>query len=66
MLTKFLKEIVFSNPDITTCVIGPDPNNARAIKSYEKTGFKYVKTVQIPSDPNPTYIMEVRKVELKF
>ena len=61
MLKKFLEEIVFSNPDITTCVIGPEPKNSRAIKSYAKVGFKYIKTVQIPTDPNPTNIMEIKK-----
>lgn len=64
MLKKFLKEIVLSNPNITTCVIGPDPKNVRAIKSYEKTGFKYAKTVQLPTDPNPIYIMELKKENL--
>jgi aminoglycoside 6'-N-acetyltransferase len=61
MLKKFLKEVVFSNTDITTCLIGTEPKNIRAIKSYEKVGFKYVKTIQIPSDPNPTYIMKIKK-----
>ncbi len=61
MLKKFLKEIIFSNGDITTCIIGPEPKNIRAIKSYEKTGFHYVKTVQVGNEPDPTYIMEIQK-----
>ena len=61
MLKKFLSEIIFANEKITTCIIGPEPKNTRAIKAYEKVGFKYVKIVQIPEEPDPTYIMEIHK-----
>ncbi|MDP1723025.1 MAG: GNAT family N-acetyltransferase [Candidatus Gottesmanbacteria bacterium] len=64
MIKKFLKKIVFANNSINTCIIGPEPNNTRAIKAYKKAGFKYVKTVQIHNEPDPTYIMELRKEEL--
>lgn len=61
MLRKFLKDILFANPEIATCVIGPEPKNTRAIKSYEKVGFKYAKTVQVPNDPDLLYLMELKK-----
>lgn len=61
LLKKFLKEIVFSNSKVTTCIIGPEPANKRGIHSYEKVGFKYVKTVQVGGEPDPTYIMELKK-----
>lgn len=61
LLHKFLKEIVFSNPDIHTCIIGPEPSNRRAIKAYEKVGFRHVTTLQIPSEPEETYLMELRR-----
>ncbi len=61
MLKRFLNKIVFANEKITTCIIGPEPKNTRAIKAYEKVGFKYVKTVQIPEESDPTYIMEITK-----
>lgn len=64
MLKKFLNEIVFVNPDITTCIIGPEPANERGIKAYEKAGFTYVKTVQVGNEPDPTYIMEIKKENL--
>ena len=64
MLNKFLKDVVFVNPDITTCIIGPEPNNKRAIRAYEKAGFRYVKTVQIGKEPDPTYIMKLKKEKL--
>jgi RimJ/RimL family protein N-acetyltransferase len=61
MLRKFLIEIIFSKQGISTCIIGPEPKNIRAIKAYEKAGFKYVKTVQVGDEPDPTYIMEIKK-----
>jgi len=69
MLKKFLHEVVFANPDIQTCIIGPDPENKRAIRAYEKAGFRYVKTVQVPrehleGEEETDYIMEVKRLEL--
>jgi ribosomal protein S18 acetylase RimI-like enzyme len=64
MLKKFLKEIVFANPDITTCIIGPEPNNKRGIHSYQKAGFTYARTVQVGQEPDPTYIMEIRREDI--
>lgn len=61
LLRKFLQEIVFSNPDTHTCIIGPEPSNTRAIKAYEKVGFRYVKTLQIPGEPEETYLMELTR-----
>lgn len=59
MLKKFLQEIVFTDPGVNMCIVGPEPSNKRAINSYKKVGFKYVKTVQIPNEPEDTYIMEL-------
>lgn len=62
MLSKFVEEMVFGRDDVTTCVIGPEPDNKRAIRAYEKAGFVYKKTVQIPNEKQPTYIMELKKL----
>ncbi len=64
LIKKFLKEIVFKNPYITTCIIGPEPANKRGIRAYGKVGFKYMKTVQVGNEPEPTYIMEIRRENL--
>ena len=61
MLRKFLRDVVFVNPDISTCIIGPEPDNIRAIRAYEKAGFLYVKTVQVGNEPDPTYVMELKR-----
>lgn len=64
IIRKFLTAVVFQQPDITTCFIDPEPSNTRAIKSYEKVGFKYIKTVQIPGEPEPAYLMAIEKEDL--
>ena len=61
MITKFLQEIIFTDPTIKKCFIDPEPNNKRAIRAYEKAGFTYVKTVQMPDEPDPSYLMEINK-----
>ena len=63
-IKKFLREIVFAEEGIMTCLIDPEPENKRAIKSYEKAGFKYIKTLDVPPDPGLTYLMEIRREDL--
>lgn len=61
MLKKFLKDIVFTQEGIIVCLIDPEPVNIRAIRSYEKAGFKYLKTIQVPDEKKPKYLMIIKK-----
>ncbi|MBN2536082.1 MAG: GNAT family N-acetyltransferase [Spirochaetales bacterium] len=61
IVTLFLKQIVFSSDQVKACIVGPEPNNIRAIKTYEKAGFRYYKTIKIPEEPEPEYLMKVRR-----
>lgn len=61
IISKFLKEIVFSLSDAVSCILGPEPKNIAAIKTYEKVGFKYVKTIQVDDEDEPEYIMRISK-----
>jgi RimJ/RimL family protein N-acetyltransferase len=63
MLSEFLNQVVFADLKVSLCMIGPEPSNRRAIKAYEKVGFKHVQTVRIGDEPEMTYIMEVSKHE---
>ena len=62
IIKKFIKENIFCNNWINRCIIGPEPKNIVAIKAYNKAGFKYIKTVQIPNEEEPEYIMELKKI----
>lgn len=56
LLREFIDQYVFSNDDVSTCVIDPDVRNVIAIKAYEKAGFNRVRDVVSPED-NLTYTM---------
>lgn len=53
VLHAFLAEIVFGEYDAALAVIAPEPTNLRAIRAYERTGFRWLKTVAIVDEDNP-------------
>lgn len=64
ILNKFLNEFVFVLNDAVSCIIGPEPKNKVAIGVYRKAGFKYLKTIQVPDEDEPEYLMRLDKNEL--
>ena len=58
---RFLSEHVFIDPDVEVCVIGPEPKNIAAIGAYEKAGFRFFKTIQVPGEPEPEYLMRLSR-----
>ena len=65
LLRRFLAEEVFSDPGVEACVIGPEPENAAAIRAYEKAGFRFFKTIQVPGEPGPEYLMRMTRGEFE-
>ena len=61
MISEFLNKVVFADPSVTTCMIGPEPSNKRAIKAYEKVGFRHVQTLRIGDESEDTYVMELKR-----
>lgn len=59
ILRRFLVDVVFADPEIESCIIGPEPGNTVAIRAYEKAGFRYLKTVAVPGEPEGEYLMRV-------
>jgi RimJ/RimL family protein N-acetyltransferase len=44
--------------DAEACFMGPEPDNRIAIRTYEKAGFRHLKTVRIPGgDTEYEYLM---------
>ena len=64
VLTEFLRTIVFADESIDECILGPEIKNQRAIRCYEKVGFRYWKTVQIPGERAPEYLMRITRSDL--
>jgi RimJ/RimL family protein N-acetyltransferase len=55
-----LSELIFSNPDAMRCVLGPVPENQRAIRCYEACGFRHLRTVQ--TEEGTEYIMAIPRI----
>jgi RimJ/RimL family protein N-acetyltransferase len=64
ILRRFLREVVFGEGDTASCVIGPSVRNRAAIRAYEKAGFTYLKTVEIPDEDDPEYLMRLARDDL--
>ena len=57
VLRQFVHEIVFRQLGASYCVIGPEIGNKIAIRAYEKAGFRHLKTVDVPGERAPEYLM---------
>ncbi|WP_297430275.1 GNAT family N-acetyltransferase [Clostridium sp.] len=64
IISKFLKEIIFKLSDSVSCILGPEPKNKAAIRTYENVGFKYVKTIQVDDEDEPENIMRITKNDI--
>jgi RimJ/RimL family protein N-acetyltransferase len=63
IIREFLRGVVFRELDVDSCIIGPAHNNRAAIRAYEKVGFKHLKTVSIPGELEPEYLMRIDSEE---
>ena len=64
IMIEFLRTIVFVKPGIESCIVGPEPANLAAIKAYKKTGFEYIKTIQVPGEKEPEEIYIIHKKDI--
>lgn len=65
VLRAFLRDIVFGAMAASVAIIAPSPANTRAIRSYERAGFTWVKTVYIedeaPGNTGDEYVMRLTR-----
>lgn len=64
MLQQFLRRVVFVDPRLSSCVIDPVPDNAIAIRMYEKAGFRFIRALPEDGEGNAVYLMELSREEL--
>jgi len=50
-MVRAFVQMLFDNPYVTRIQTDPDPRNARAIRCYEKAGFRPVGEVRTPDGP---------------
>jgi aminoglycoside 6'-N-acetyltransferase-1b/aminoglycoside 6'-N-acetyltransferase-2 len=60
-VSRFVETEVFSQPGVDTAVMSPNPDNKRAIRAYEKAGFRHLKTVWMPPENAYEYVMVLEK-----
>ena len=58
-MVRTFVERLFADPAVTKVQTDPDPRNARAIRCYEKAGFRRVRIVDTPD--GPALLMLVRR-----
>lgn len=59
MLVRALTERLFSDAQVTKIQTDPSPNNHRAIRCYEKAGFKSQGNILTPDGP-AVYMVQTR------
>jgi len=62
-LVTALVELLFSDPEVTRIQTDPAPDNRRAIRCYEKVGFRQIKTIVTPDGP-AVYMLRDRPVPM--
>lgn len=63
VIRQFLKDIVFADAGVESCIIDPSISNRVAIRAYEKAGFRFLKTITNPREPEPQHLMRISRVE---
>jgi aminoglycoside 6'-N-acetyltransferase len=61
IIRRFVDSIVFADPTVEACVVGPEVRNAAAIRAYEKAGFAPLRAAVVPGEPEPELIMRLAR-----
>jgi RimJ/RimL family protein N-acetyltransferase len=61
MITQFIRSQI---PNISDVLIDPEVSNSRAVRAYEKVGFRIIETFVAPWHPVPHYLMHLRYEDL--
>ena len=46
LVDRFLVDVVFASSEVLACVSGPDPNNVASIRTLERSGFHWIRSVE--------------------
>lgn len=63
VVARFVREVIFSRGPFVSVMLDPEPANQVAIRTYEKAGFRHVKTIWDRVDDKPGYIMRLARAE---
>lgn len=69
VIRGFLEQVVFGELGAEVAIIGPAPDNTRAIRAYEKVGFTWLKTVYVvdesPANTGDEYVMRLTREDFE-
>jgi aminoglycoside 6'-N-acetyltransferase len=57
LLSAFVERVAGPVLGASSCWIGPAVDNPRAIRCYERAGFTHIRTVEVPGEAQPEYLM---------
>jgi len=57
VIDRFVTEVIFAEPDVRRCVTGPDPENRRSVRAFERAGFRWVRDAVVPDEPGREHVM---------
>ena len=58
-----MQQIVFKQVGIESCILDVDPNNKVALRTYQKAGFRYWKTIWDEESSSESAAMKITKAE---
>lgn len=61
ILRSFLESVVFRKYNADTCMITPLAENTRAIRAYEKAGFRKARLLDHPDEPSTICLMIINR-----
>jgi aminoglycoside 6'-N-acetyltransferase len=56
-LHRFVRDIVFSDPEIRACIADPDAENLVSLRAFEKAGFRVVRRFVDPNDQDKLHAL---------
>ncbi len=59
ILHGFLRQIVFADRRVESCVVVAEVRNTSGLRAYEKAGFTFLRTVESPYEPGPVWILRM-------
>jgi aminoglycoside 6'-N-acetyltransferase len=57
VIDTFVRTVVFGADEVTRCVAGPEIDNRRSIRAFEKAGFRIARDAVVPGEPAPERVM---------
>lgn len=56
-IRRFATEVVFElYPEVDLCIADPSVRNIRSQRAFEKAGFRALRTVEVPGEPDPEVV----------